>query len=46
MEARFADAPLTMPERLDATATLLDHWTLGARESAALVRRMVGAEGL
>ncbi|MFJ5997151.1 CU044_5270 family protein [Streptomyces sp. NPDC092370] len=45
-EARFTDAPLTTPELLDATAMLLDHWTLGARESAALARVLAGAEGL
>ncbi|MFF8392250.1 CU044_5270 family protein [Streptomyces sp. NPDC016172] len=46
MEARFTDTPLTTPELLDAMATLLDHWTLGARESAALARLLAGAEGL
>ncbi|MFJ4539580.1 CU044_5270 family protein [Streptomyces tibetensis] len=45
-ESQFTDAPLTTPELLDATATLLDHWTLGARESAALARLLAGAEGL
>uniref|UniRef100_UPI002FDC583C CU044_5270 family protein n=1 Tax=Streptomyces sp. IBSBF 3136 TaxID=2903524 RepID=UPI002FDC583C len=39
-------APLRTTELLDATAELLDHWTLGARESAALVRLFAGAEGL
>ncbi|MFI6013125.1 CU044_5270 family protein [Streptomyces sp. NPDC051243] len=38
--------PLTTPELLDATETLLDHWTLGARESAALARLLADAEGL
>ncbi|MFF6918531.1 CU044_5270 family protein [Streptomyces sp. NPDC012466] len=46
MEARFTDTPLTTPELLDATAMLLDNWTLGARESAALARLLAGAEGL
>ncbi|MEU7722800.1 CU044_5270 family protein [Streptomyces tibetensis] len=45
-ESQFTDTPLTTPELLDATATLLDHWTLGARESAALARLLAGAEGL
>lgn len=36
----------TTPELLDATEELLDHWTLGARESAALARLLAGAEGL
>ncbi|MEU3888904.1 hypothetical protein [Streptomyces sp. NPDC029041] len=45
-EAQFTDGPLTTPELLDATATLLDHWTLGARESAALARLLATAEGL
>ncbi|WP_251096103.1 CU044_5270 family protein [Streptomyces sp. Caat 7-52] len=39
-------APLSTAELLDATAELLDHWTLGARESAALVRLLAKAEGL
>ncbi|GGW49007.1 hypothetical protein FHS32_002700 [Streptomyces albaduncus] len=34
------------PELLDATQQLLDHWTLGARESAALARLLADAEGL
>ncbi|MEU6549406.1 CU044_5270 family protein [Streptomyces sp. NPDC046915] len=37
---------LTTPELLDATAELLDHWTLGARESAALVRLLADTEDL
>ncbi|MGW4026113.1 CU044_5270 family protein [Streptomyces sp. NPDC005009] len=36
----------TTPGLLDATAQLLDHWTLGARESAALARLLADAEGL
>ncbi|MFD8229718.1 CU044_5270 family protein [Streptomyces massasporeus] len=46
MEAQYTDTPLTTPELLDAMATLLDNWTLGARESAALTRLLAGAEGL
>ncbi|MFI7140956.1 hypothetical protein ACIBQ5_25470 [Streptomyces massasporeus] len=46
MESLYTDTPLTTPEPLDAMATLLDNWTLGARESAALTRLLVGAEGL
>lgn len=37
---------LTTPELLDATRELLDHWTLGARESAALARLLADAKGL
>ncbi|MEU1408590.1 CU044_5270 family protein [Streptomyces sp. NPDC005728] len=39
-------APLTTAELLDAVGELLDHWTLGARESAALVRLFAEAKGL
>ncbi|MEU6683447.1 CU044_5270 family protein [Streptomyces sp. NPDC046832] len=46
MEAQFTDTPLTTHQLLDAVATLLDHWTLGARQSAALARLLAGAEGL
>ncbi|MZF83657.1 CU044_5270 family protein [Streptomyces sp. SID5643] len=46
MKAQYTDTPLNTPELLDAMATLLDHWTLGARESAALARLLAGAEGL
>ncbi|MFJ4240677.1 CU044_5270 family protein [Streptomyces iakyrus] len=46
MEAQYTDSTLTTPELLDAMATLLDHWTLGAPESAALARLLAGAEGL
>jgi hypothetical protein len=38
--------PLSTSELLDATKILLDHWTLGARESAALTRLLADAEGL
>ncbi|MDC0769124.1 CU044_5270 family protein [Streptomyces sp. HD] len=38
--------PLSTSELLDATETLLDRWTLGARESAALARLLADTEGL
>ncbi|MES9524556.1 CU044_5270 family protein [Streptomyces capoamus] len=38
--------PLSTPRLLDAVGELLNHWTLGARESAALVRVLADAEGL
>lgn len=38
--------PLSTSELLDATKILLDHWTLGARESAALAQLFAEAEGL
>ncbi|MEU1014011.1 CU044_5270 family protein [Streptomyces sp. NPDC005890] len=37
---------LSTPGLLDAVDELLDHWTLGARESAALVRVLADAKGL
>lgn len=39
-------APLSTAELFDAVGELLDHWTLGARESAALVRLFAETEGL
>ncbi len=45
-EAQHLDAPPTTRDLLDATELLLDHWTLGARQSAALARLLAGAEGL
>ncbi|KRD06146.1 MULTISPECIES: CU044_5270 family protein [unclassified Streptomyces] len=39
-------APLTTDQLLDSTQELLGHWTLGARESAALVRVLTDAGGL
>ncbi|MFB7496252.1 CU044_5270 family protein [Streptomyces sp. NPDC056161] len=39
------DSPTT-PELLDSVDELLDHWTLGARESAALVRLLADIPGL
>ncbi|MER6573118.1 CU044_5270 family protein [Streptomyces sp. NPDC001093] len=44
--ARTATGSLTTSELLDAVQELLDHWTLGARESAALVRILADAKGL
>ncbi|MFE0449022.1 CU044_5270 family protein [Streptomyces fungicidicus] len=45
--AETANDPLrTTPELLDAAAQLLDNWTLGARESAALTRLLADAGGL
>ncbi|PBC59577.1 hypothetical protein BKI49_33740 [Streptomyces sp. Tue6028] len=38
--------PLDAPGLLDAVAGLLDNWTLGTRENAALVRILADAEGL
>ncbi|MGW3210270.1 CU044_5270 family protein [Streptomyces sp. NPDC001135] len=37
---------LTTSELLDAVRELMDHWTLGSRESAALVRVLADAGGL
>ncbi|MFF7969991.1 CU044_5270 family protein [Streptomyces sp. NPDC007905] len=37
---------LRTPELLEGVVELLDHWTLGARESDALVRLLADAEGL
>ncbi|WP_043662274.1 CU044_5270 family protein [Streptomyces xylophagus] len=45
-ETANSRAPLTTPELLDAVQELLNHWTLGARESAALARLLAGADGL
>ncbi|MGW2832830.1 CU044_5270 family protein [Streptomyces sp. NPDC001286] len=45
-EAAHLRAVPTTPELLDAVELLLDHWTLGARESAALARLLAGTEGL
>lgn len=42
----YRHSRLTTPELLDAVAELLDHWTLGARESATLARLLADAEGL
>ncbi|MFD3497737.1 CU044_5270 family protein [Streptomyces sp. NPDC058678] len=45
-EAQYIDSPLTTPELLDAVGVLLDHWTLGAREDAAIARLLADTEGL
>ncbi|WP_330309437.1 MULTISPECIES: CU044_5270 family protein [unclassified Streptomyces] len=37
---------LDTPQLLDAVAELLDHWTLGSREDAALARILADAKGL
>ncbi|AOR30257.1 hypothetical protein BFF78_03555 [Streptomyces fodineus] len=44
--AHTGTGPLTTAELLDAVQELLDHWTLGAHESAALVRLLADAKGL
>ncbi|MFE2416019.1 CU044_5270 family protein [Streptomyces hokutonensis] len=45
-ETAYSKTALTTPELLAAVGELLDHWTLGARESAALARLLAGADGL
>lgn len=45
-EAAYTRTPLTTPELLDTIDELLDHWTLGARESAALARILANTAGL
>ncbi|MGQ4477088.1 CU044_5270 family protein [Streptomyces sp. SAS_276] len=45
-ETAYSKTPLTTPELLSAVGELLDHWTLGARESAALARLLAEADGL
>lgn len=45
-EAQHIDTPLTTRELLDATRLLLDTWTLGTREVAALARLLADADGL
>ncbi|WP_262058650.1 CU044_5270 family protein [Streptomyces sp. STR69] len=45
-ETAYSKTPLTTPELLSVVGELLDHWTLGARESAALARLLAGADGL
>ncbi|MGW7540194.1 CU044_5270 family protein [Streptomyces sp. NPDC054770] len=44
-ELNYTDT-LSTPELLDAAAELLDNWTLGAHESAALAELLAKAEGL
>ncbi|WP_367319048.1 CU044_5270 family protein [Streptomyces sp. HUAS ZL42] len=45
-ETEYSTTPETTPELLDAVKRLLDHWTLGARESAALAGILADAGGL
>ncbi|MEU9187405.1 CU044_5270 family protein [Streptomyces sp. NPDC048484] len=45
-EAQNIDTPLTTHELLDAAGVLLNTWTLGARENAALARLLADAKGL
>ncbi|NEC84386.1 CU044_5270 family protein [Streptomyces sp. SID12501] len=45
-EAQHRNTALTTPELLDAVGVLLDHWTLGARENAAVARLLADAGGL
>lgn len=45
-EARYSKTALSTAELLDAVASLLDTWTLGARESATLARLLADTEGL
>jgi hypothetical protein len=45
-EATYTHTKLGTPELLDGVQVLLDHWTLGARESATLTRLLADAEGL
>ncbi|WP_369393974.1 CU044_5270 family protein [Streptomyces sp. CG1] len=44
--ARTGTGSLSTTELLDAVQELLDHWTLGSRQSAALVRILADAKGL
>ncbi|TPQ23567.1 CU044_5270 family protein [Streptomyces sporangiiformans] len=46
LEELNRDGAMTTPQLLDVTTELLDHWTLGARESAALARILADAKGL
>ena len=45
-EATYTRTELDTPELLDGVEVLLDHWTLGARESATLARLLADAGGL
>lgn len=45
-EAQYQSTALTTPELLNAVRVLLDHWTLGAREDAAVARLLADAGGL
>ncbi|MFJ4784155.1 CU044_5270 family protein [Streptomyces sp. NPDC088794] len=45
-EATYTHGTMTTPHLLDAVGVLLDNWTLGAAESAALAELLADAEGL
>ncbi|MFJ1967837.1 CU044_5270 family protein [Streptomyces sp. NPDC087903] len=45
-EAAYLHTKPSTPELLEAVGVLLDHWTLGARESATLARLLADTEGL
>ncbi|MGW1614799.1 CU044_5270 family protein [Streptomyces sp. NPDC002285] len=45
-ETAYSKTALTSGELLDAVASLLDSWTLGARESATLAQLLADTEGL
>lgn len=45
-EATHTDTALDTGQLLDAVQVLLDHWTLGARESATVAQLLAGADGL
>jgi hypothetical protein len=45
-EATHTDTALDTGQLLDAVQVLLDHWTLGARESATVAAMLADAEGL
>jgi hypothetical protein len=45
-EATHTDTALDTGELLDGVQVLLDHWTLGARESATVAEMLADAEGL
>ncbi|MET7684865.1 CU044_5270 family protein [Streptomyces sp. NPDC005423] len=45
-ETAYRDSALTTSELLDAVQELLDHWTLGGAESAALARLLADTGGL
>lgn len=45
-EAMYTDTALNTGELLDGVAVLLDHWTLGARETATVAEMLAEAGGL
>ncbi|MFE9020810.1 CU044_5270 family protein [Streptomyces sp. NPDC007808] len=45
-QTRYSDDPMDAAGLLDAVQVLLDHWTLGARETAALAGLLADTEGL